>query len=180
MTASWMPRSTAAATCLAMLLGWFSNAALANSATIACSLQAVPIQAATDEPADTYVGRTAVLEVRFHNDKRVGPIDVFPEPPLVVKRLDSQTECTIQEGGIWVRRHVWASVGGDTLVTHEYSGSNDALVFYDTRNCARTATVDLSGRRWTVTGRAIAISKPGQRKSHLALSAACLPVDPRR
>jgi hypothetical protein len=165
---------------LAAPLAWLFVTAPAASASEACSLQPVPIQPVSSEPANTYIGRTAVLELRFHNDKTSGPVDVFPEPPLMVKRLDTQTECAIQDGGIWVRRHVWASADGRTLVTHEYSGSNDELVFHDTRSCARTAVVDVSNTRWTIEGGAVikSAAKGTKRPSSVRLDAACLPAKP--
>ncbi|PTT87820.1 hypothetical protein DBR42_10885, partial [Pelomonas sp. HMWF004] len=140
-------------------------------------LQPVAIEPAATEPTDNYIGRTSMLEIRFHNNKTSGPVDAFPEPPLTVKRLDTQTECTIQDGGIWVRRHVWASRTGGTLVTHEYSGSNDELVFYDTRNCARTAVIDVSDARWAIEGGVVTKSpaQAGKRPSRVGLDAACLP-----
>lgn len=165
---------------LAAPLAWLCVTAPSAFASDACFLQPVPIQPAASEPTDTYVGRTAALELRFHNDKTSGPVDVFPEPPLTVKQLGNQTECAIQDGGIWVRRHVWASADGRTLVTHEYSGSNDELVFYDTRSCARTAAIDVTGTQWTVDGRTVAITQAGKRKSRVALDAACRPAGPRR
>jgi len=162
---------------LAAPLAWLCVTMPAASASTseACSLQPVSIQPAAREPTDTYVGRTAALELRFRNDKAGGPVDVFPEPPLMVKRLDTRTD-----GGIWVRHHVWASADGRTLVTHEYSGSNDELVFYDTLSCARTAAIDVSVAQWTVDGRTVAITQAGKRQSRVALDAACLPAGPRR
>ena len=173
-------RQRPAAIWLAAPLAWLCAMAPPAAATQACALQPVAIQPVTREPADAYIGRTAMLELRFHNDKTSGPVDVFPEPPLTVKRLDTQTECTIEDGGIWVRRHVYASPDGGTLVTHEYSGSNDELVFYDTRNCTRTATLDVSNTRWTIEGGAVlkSAARAGKRPSRVKLDSACVPVKP--
>ena len=136
------------------------------------------IEPAAAEPTDTYVGKTASLELRFHNDKTSGAVEVFPEPPLVVKHLPTQRECRIDDGGIWVRQHVYASTQGQVLVTHEYSGSNDQLVFYDTRTCAKLASIDVSNKTWAVDGGAVLLTTPNAARKPLrvGLDAACLPV----
>lgn len=159
-------------------LAWLCGMAPSAFAAPACKLLPVHIEPAGSEPADIYVGRTAVLELRFHNDKTSGPVDVFPEPPLTVKRLDTQAECMAHDGGIWVRRHVYASTDGGTLVTHEYSGSNEELVFYDTQNCSRKATLDVSDTRWAIEGNTVLKwqAKADKRPSRIRLDAACLPV----
>lgn len=168
----------AAAIGFAAPLAWLWGTAPSALAAQACTLQPVPIEPAGSEPADIYIGRTAALELRFHNDKTSGPVDVFPEPPLTMKRLDTQTECVAHDGGIWVRRHVYASTDGGTLVTHEYSGSNEELVFYDTRNCARKATLDVSDSRWAIEGNTVLKwqAKADKRPSRIRLDRACLPI----
>lgn len=161
---------------LALPLGWL-GAAASPAASASCTLQPVSIQPAAAEPTDTYIGRTAALELRFHNDKTSGPVDVFPEPPLTVRQLATSNECAISDGGIWVRQHVYASADGRVLVTHEFSGSNDALVFYDTGTCAKKAVVDVSNAQWFLEGSTIvkSPSKAGQRASRIKLNTACLP-----
>lgn len=163
---------------LAAALAWLCAAAPAVS--LACTLQPIAIEPAAVEPTDTYVGRTASLELRFHNDRTSGAVEVFPEPPLRVKHLPTQGECAINDGGVWVRRHVYADAQGQVLVTHEYSGSNDQLTFYDTRSCARLASIDVSNRTWVVEGGTILITAPKAPKAtkkplRIGLDAACLP-----
>jgi hypothetical protein len=157
-------------------LAWLCIAAPA--ASCACALRSVAIEPAAAEPTDTYVGRTQTLELRFHNDKTSGPVDVFPEPPLTVKQLKAASECTIRDGGIWVRQHVYASGDGQTLATHEYSGSNDELVFYDARTCGRKASLDVSHTQWAIEGDTIVMTpaKAGSRAVKIRLDAACLPA----
>ena len=169
-------RWTRAVRRLAAPLAWLCAAAPVVS--LACTLQPVTIEPAAAEPTDTYVGRTASLELRFHNDKKSGAVEVFPEPPLVVKRLPAGRECRIDDGGIWVRRHVYASVEGQVLVTHEYSGSNDQLVFYDTHTCGKRASIDVSNKTWAVEGGAVLVSTPHTSKKPLriGLDATCLPI----
>lgn len=162
---------------LTVPLAWLGL--MAPAASCACALQVVAIQPAAVEPTDTYIGRTAALELRFHNDKTAGPVEVFPEPPLIVKQLKTQRECAVKDGGVWVRQHVYASADGSTLVTHEYSGSNDELVFYDTQTCNKRAAVDVSKRQWIMDGNIVRMTslKPGQRSSEIKLDAGCLPVN---
>ncbi|WP_414674928.1 hypothetical protein [Limnobacter sp.] len=42
------------------------------------------------------------------------------------------------------RACVYVSRNASVLVTQEYSGSNDALSFYNTQTCQRVASVDVS------------------------------------
>ena len=153
------------------------------AASCACALQLVPVQPAAPEPTDTYVGRTATLELRFHNDKAGLPVDAFPEPPLTVRQLKTGDECAIQDGGAWVRQHVYTGADGRTLVTHEYSGSNDELVFHDTHSCRRKAAIDVSNARWAIEGASVVVppakpGEPGKRPVRTAFDAACLPEAP--
>jgi hypothetical protein len=143
-----------------------------------CSLQPVPIEPEGKEPAATYVGQTATLTLRFTNEKTTGPVDVFPEPPVRVTQRTSGTTCTIDDGGIWVRQHVYADAQGRVLATHEYSGSNDSINFYDTRSCHKLATVDVSNTTWRLGAEGLDIgvqTKAGKQKKRVALTGACLP-----
>lgn len=156
-------------------LAWLLAAAPAIGC--ACALQPVAIEPAAAEPTDIYIGRTSMLEVRFHNDKTIGPVDVFPEPPMTVQRPSSPASCRVNDGGIWVRRHVFASTDGSMLVTHEYSGSNDELAFYDTRTCGKRASVDLSITTWRMEGDTLRMTRqaPDKAAMQVTLDAHCLP-----
>jgi hypothetical protein len=139
----------------------------------------VPIEPEGQEPAATYVGQTATLTLRFTNEKTTGPVDVFPEPPLRVTPSAAGTTCTIDDGGIWVRQHVYADAQGRVLATHEYSGSNDSLNFYDTRSCRKLATVDVSNTTWRLGAEGLvmdALPQAGKQTKRVPLTGACLPA----
>jgi hypothetical protein len=155
---------------------------LVPSFACACTLLPVVIKPAAVEPTDTYIGKTAQLELHFHNEEMSGAVDVFPEPPLLVKQLQTQTECAIKEGGVWVRQHVYAGAEGRMLVTHEYSGSSGELNFYDTRTCKKRASVDVSNLKWVIDGNSILITPttPPTRPARIKLDAACLPMGSHR
>lgn len=144
----------------------------------ACNLLPVVIEPAAVEPTDTYVGKTAQLELRFRNEEMSGAVDVFPEPPLLVKQLQTQTECAINDGGVWVRQHVYIGAEGRMLVTHEYSGSSGELNFYDTRTCKKRASVDVSNSKWVIDGNSILITSttPPKRPVRIKLDATCRPM----
>lgn len=162
--------------CLLAPLLWLHI--LMPSFACACTLLPVAIEPAAVEPTDTYVGKTAQLELRFRNEEMSGAVNVFPEPPLLVKQLQTGTECAINDGGVWVRQHVYAGAEGRMLVTHEYSGSSGELNFYDTRTCKKRASVDVSNLEWVIDGKSIRITSttPPKRPARIKLDAACLPM----
>lgn len=161
---------------ISVLLTWFCS--ITPSAACACRLQWVSIDPEQAEPAETYIGKWAGFELRFHNDKTSGQVDVFPEPPVILMQLDTRAECSITAGGIWVRKHVYASADGNMLMLHEYSGSNDELVFYDPRTCRKRAVVDVSNSRWVLGddgGLVVSPATAGQ-PVRISLDRMCLPV----
>jgi hypothetical protein len=144
-----------------------------------CVLQPVPIEPEGKEPAATYVGQTPTITLRFTNEKTAGLVDVFPEPPVRVTHSAASTTCTIDDGGIWVRQHVYADAQGRVLATHEYSGSNDSLNFYDTRSCRKLATVDVSNTTWRLGAEGLDIevqTKAGKQTKRVTLTGDCLPA----
>jgi hypothetical protein len=158
---------------------YFATATVRAPKATSCSLQPVPIEPEGQELAATYVGQTATLTLRFTNEKTTGPVDVFPEPPVRVTQRTAGTTCTIDDGGIWVRQHVYADAQGRVLATHEYSGSNDSLNFYDTRSCRKLATVDVSDTTWRLGAEGLDIdvqTKAGKKTKRVALTGACLPA----
>jgi hypothetical protein len=158
---------------------YFAKATATAPKATSCSLQPVPIEPEGKEPATTYVGHTATLTLRFTNEKTTGPVDAFPEPPLRVTQGPAGTTCTIDDGGIWMRQHVYADAQGRVLATHEYSGSNDSLNFYDTRSCRKLATVDVSNTTWRLGAEGLAIdvqTKAGKQTKRVPLTGACLPA----
>ncbi|WP_370569127.1 hypothetical protein [Limnobacter humi] len=142
-----------------------------------CTLTPVAIQPVGAEPAEQYVGSAQGVEFRFHNDKRELPVSVFPEPPLEVVHSSTRQACEIKQGGVWVREHVYVNRDASVLVTHEYSGSNDALNFYNTQTCQRVASLDVSGARWAIQPGAIVVRRltGNWAVRHLKLNSACLP-----
>ena len=117
----------------------------------ACSLAPLSIGPIAPGRINTFVGKTNGIEVRFINERTEGNIDVFPEPPLTIQNNTTNTTCTI-DGGVWVRKSVFVSTDGAVLVTQEYSGSNDFLNFYDTHNCEKLHTIDVSNSAWEIHG----------------------------
>jgi hypothetical protein len=96
-----------------------------------------------------------------------------------VTQRTAGTTCTIDDGGIWVRQHVYADAQGRVLATHEYSGSNDSINFYDTRSCHKLATVDVSNTTWRLGAEGLDIgvqTKAGKQTKRVALTGACLPT----
>lgn len=143
-----------------------------------CSLESVHIEPETqNERSDIYLGKTKFLELRFRNEKTDGLVEVFPEPPVVIRQLATPVECVIDEGGIWVRRHVYASDDGHVVVTNEYSGSNEDLVFYETRTCEKRASIDVSNAKWVIKEKYIHIFPSARQPYRIKLNRNCLPVD---
>lgn len=141
-----------------------------------CRLERVRIEPLAADRQDVYIGATPAIEVRFHNEKRRGAVDTFPEPPLTIKHLDSGTQCEI-DGGIWLRNAVYVSGDGKTLMTQQYSGSNDQLLFHDTRSCRQTGMIDVSDAHWKVSNSRIEIDYPAtKRKKSFRLNHSCLPM----
>jgi hypothetical protein len=153
-----------------------------QSIACACTLQKIAIGPLAAENGDTYAGRAADVEVRFHNDVQDRAVTVFPEPPMTLRHLRAASECAVDEGGVWGRDGVWLTADGNTLVTTESSGSYEGLVFHDTRSCAKVGEIDVSGTPWRVDGAAIvldhAITPHGTRR--VRLDAACRPAGIRR
>lgn len=129
---------------------------------------------------DVYVGHGRNISLEFRNEKNEGPVDVFPEPPLVIYHRPSGSTCAI-EGGVWVRHSVFISADEKVIITLEFSGSNDSLNFYDTSTCGRFASIDVSGARWEISTGRITVSHgpgtPAKRSNTLrfTLDTACRP-----
>lgn len=119
-----------------------------------CILENLPIKPLVQGKYDAFQGKTAHLDLRFSNDANTGDVDAFPEPPLQVFHTDTKTQCDIN-GGIWVRKDIFVSQGEQMLVTHEYSGSNDYLVFYRTADCSKVQEIDVSYAHWKIHKQAL-------------------------
>ena len=120
------------------------------------------------------------MELRFHSEANDAEVDAFPEPPLQVLQLATNTRCEINSG-IWVRKDVYLSRDEQVLLTHEYSGSNDFLMFYNTASCTKLHELDISASRWKITGDTIRVQnmeepKKSQAAKQYMLDASCKPV----
>ncbi len=125
-----------------------------------CKLKPLPIHAAAPDRKDLFIGRSSLVELQFKNDKTEGEIDTFPERPLVVRQVTSGKTCEV-DGGVWVRKSVFISTADRVIVTHEFSGANDSLNFYDAFTCEKLQEIDTSKATWTVNGALITVFKPG-------------------
>jgi len=101
-----------------------------------------------------FIGVGQRISVIFQNDSEGAEhtIEVFPEPPVIVRNHQTNTSCQIDEGGIWVRKHVYLSDDEYYLLFNEYSGSSEAFISYDTRTCEKLKRMDVSGLDWTIEG----------------------------
>ncbi len=142
-------------------------------------LEHIAIEPIAPDRNDVYVGASELIEVQFSNFKTDGPVEAFPEPPLIVHDRRSKTSCSIDRG-VWSRKSVFISHDGSVLVTHEFSGSNDALNFYDTKTCSRRRSLDVSNATWVIDGAAIQITRTSTAGKHGGMSVVrlderCLP-----
>lgn len=138
----------------------YAGLALVFAAASACpTVGFTPLPIGQGSTADQYVGHGRHLEVLFTHEGQAGEVDVFPEPPLVIKQRKDGKQCKIEEGGIWVRKSVFLDASEQHLLVHEYSGSNDSLVIYRTSDCKTIKTIDVSGLRWQVEGSQLVTGK---------------------
>jgi hypothetical protein len=128
-----------------LLLG----AVLLLPAMTACGGAYSPVEIKPASAADSarFTGAGRDIEIEFINDSGGADVEVFPEPPLTIRSKSAAKSCQA-DGGIWVRKSAYLSDDERILMLQEYSGSNDALVFYDTHSCLRRFSLDISGARW--------------------------------
>lgn len=147
-------------------------AALSLNANAQCTLNALPIVPLDPGKRDIYIGTSAAIEVRFINEKEDAEPDAFPEPPMTITQLSNGVKCAV-DGGIWLRKAVYLSADGKTLMTQEYSGSSDQLNFYDTRSCRKIGMLDVSNAKWTLDkGTLQVLSQHGKAKT-IKLNQSC-------
>ncbi|MFZ6654850.1 hypothetical protein [Undibacterium sp. TJN19] len=152
---------------------------LGNSHAASCSLKNLLVKPVTPGKKDVFHGETSGVEIRFTSLADDAEVDVFPEPPLLITQKQTNRQCEIN-GGIWVRKDVYLSQNEQVLVTHEYSGSNDFLMFYKTSDCSKIQEIDISYAKWKIHGTTINVlpetdgKKPGKPKTRIyQLDAAC-------
>ena len=145
-----------------------------------CQLHKLAVNPLTPGQYETFHAKSKSVELRFHSEANDPAVDAFPEPPLQVLQLAKNTRCEIN-GGIWVRKDVYLSQGEQVLVTHEYSGSNDFLMFYNTASCTKLHELDVSPSRLKITGDTIRVqnmeqTRRAQAAKQYTLDASCKPV----
>jgi len=109
-----------------------------------CSFQRLEILPTDRIDFARFVGRGNKILIDFKADFGK-ETDVFPDPPSIVNRSTNKS-CNIEEGGIWLRRHVYVTADESRLLSSQYSGSWEALVVYDTGTCARLGEMKLNRR----------------------------------
>lgn len=140
----------------------------------ACELAQITIKPGTAENGELYSGQLQGVRVTFHNYRTKGAVTVFPEPPLVITTLKSGSHCEA-DGGVWARNGVYISNDGKMLVTAEFSGSYDGLVFRDVRTCKKVDELDVSGSRWSIHGSRITLQPIAGASKTVRLDAGCRP-----
>lgn len=154
---------------LSILFGALGTGGLA----CACAMAPLPVDPVDASRRDVYAGKGKAVEVSFRNLSERAEVDVFPEPPMTLRRLRSGRVCEV-DGGAWARRSLHLSTDERVLLVQEYSGSNDRLVFYDTATCKRRAEIDVSGAQWSVGADRIVVQRERGRTTY-TLDARCIP-----
>jgi hypothetical protein len=114
-----------------------------------CGMRNLSIAPVEKTEFERYAGSGRKVQVEFRNERRGADVEVFPEPPLVVRDRQRRKSCEI-DGGNWARSGVFLSNDERHLLLLEFSGSNEALVLYDTATCRRLQEIDVSAGRWRV------------------------------
>ncbi|HKT28854.1 hypothetical protein [Dyella sp.] len=140
----------------------------------ACELAQITVKPDTAENGELYSGQLQDVRVTFHNYRTKGAVTVFPEPPLVITSLKSGNHCEA-DGGVWARNGVYISTDGKVLVTTEFSGSYDGLVFRDVRTCKKIDELDVSGTHWSIHGSQITWQPISGTPQTVRLDEACRP-----
>ncbi|WP_186945931.1 hypothetical protein [Undibacterium hunanense] len=141
----------------------------------ACKLEHIPVTPLKPGSYDTFHALAKSVELRFHSDTNDPEVDAFPEPPLQVLHNATHQQCEINSG-IWVRKDVYLSQDEQVLVTHEYSGSNDFLMFYKTADCSKLHELDVSISKWQITGNIIHVKENGKKSRKYELDVSCKPL----
>ncbi len=145
-----------------------------------CAYRALAIEPRGAEYAALYGGAGERVQVEFHNFKRDGEVDSFPEPPMLVRQ--GAASCSV-DGGIWLRHAVFLDRREQRLLVQSFSGSGGELLIYDTQTCAELSRLQLPEASWSLAGdslvlgrqcRSAELSSCAQRLVH-KLNAQCLP-----
>lgn len=85
---------------------------------------------------EKYSGKGLTFELSFFTPNQKTPLEAFPEPPFTLRNLMTGRSCKGGEnGGIWEKKSVYATENGKVLILGSFSGSNNALEFYDANTC---------------------------------------------
>lgn len=145
-----------------------------------CAYRALAIEPRGGEYAALYRGAGERVQVEFHNFKREGEVDSFPEPPMILRQ--GPASCAV-DGGIWLRHAVFLDRREQRLLVQSFSGSSGELLVYDTRTCAELARLELPEASWTLEGDSLVLGRQcgsaelsscAQRQVH-RLNDECLP-----
>ncbi len=137
---------------LAFLLG-LGNFSMAHADS--CRFENIEVKPMLAGKYDVFQAKTRHLDIRCSSTANDAHVDAFPEPPLQIINsktstdTSTNTQCAIN-GGIWVRKDVFVSQDEHILITHEYSGSNDFLMFYKTDDCSKVQEIDVSYAHWKI------------------------------
>lgn len=165
-----------------MLLLWCVIMGSAGDGIAAgCAFERVAIEARDPPSRAFYAGHGREVELLFSNLRDDGPVEVFPEPPLRVAMPRRHSSCDI-DGGIWVRAHIYLSGDERTLLTREYSGSNEQLMFYATGDCRKLAEIDVTDARFSLEPDGIRVRHhaTGRRRAAVTVyrfTEQCLPIE---
>jgi hypothetical protein len=85
---------------------------------------------------EEYRGSSPKFELTFVTPNQKTPLDAFPEPPFHIRNLITGFSCKGgDEGGIWKKSSVYVTDNGKVLILGSFSGSSNALEFYDIATC---------------------------------------------
>ena len=155
---------------------------LTNVQAATCQLQNLKVGPLLAGKFDVFQAKSKHLDLRFSSASDSAEVDAFPEPPLTVIHHETGKQCQI-DGGIWVRKDVFVSLDEQVLMTHEYSGANDFLVFYNTGDCSKLHELDVSASKWQIKGSTIHIQQQDGKtrtRQEYPLNAHCLPQTTRK
>jgi hypothetical protein len=152
--------SSAAISVTVALLGSFCSLVSDANAGLSdvCSFERIAVEPAPGARPERFVGRGERAEIEFKNEQFERPVEVFPESPLIVRRIDSGKSCEI-DGGAWARNAVFLNHSNSRLFVKEFSGSNERLVMYDTATCVAKTKLDVSNRAWQLQATQLVIGE---------------------
>ena len=121
-----------------------------------CMLQRIPVKSTDPLRNEVYVARAKGIEVRFRNENAPTPAEVFPDSLVTVRNLKTAQSCEVKNGsGIWSGQSVYLDANERLLILNAYSGASDTLVFSNPKTCQGLAEVDVSNKRWEISGNSI-------------------------